>query len=158
MVSNQVPEQQPDHRGGPHHVVSVFAKSFSFFFFFTSAWCRWTGTKAVEQQRCDWSAFAAARPSFLRGGGGGGGETECRAAGYQQQRELKQRFLINPENVESKSSAHVVKISQGWAATGMIASPNKDAASCCRTQEPEGPLFPSKLRRKLNMIDCSGPE
>lgn len=43
----------------------------------------------------------------------GGEEEGSHAAGYQQQRELKQRFLINPENVESKSSAHVVKISQG---------------------------------------------
>lgn len=59
--------------------------------------------------------------ALLSSWGWRGGETECRAAGYQQQRELKQRFLINPENVESKRSAHVVKISQGWAATGMIA-------------------------------------
>lgn len=80
---------------------------------------------ASEQQRCDWSAFATTRPAFFPHRGWRGGETECRAAGYQQQRELKQRFLINPENVESKRSAHVVKISQGWAATGMIAFPEQ---------------------------------
>lgn len=102
-----------------------------FFFFFLP----WLDASEPEQRqhqrRSSWAAevrLICLRQSlafFPQRGWGGGGETECRAAGYQQQRELKQRFLINPENVESKSSAHVVKISQGWAATGMIASPQQ---------------------------------
>lgn len=106
-------EQQPDHRGGPHHVVSVFAKRVFFFFFLPQL------DAGEPEQRQLSSRGAIDPPSPQLGllssekGDEEEGETECRAAGYQQQRELKQRFLINPENVESKSSAHVVKISQG---------------------------------------------
>lgn len=55
------------------------------------------------------------------------GEMGCRTTGFSSKAELKQRFLIRPEKVESKtmSLVHVVRISQGWAATRMIASPKK---------------------------------
>lgn len=130
-VWNFVPEQQAlaSQITEPAHTAwSLSSQKEVFFFLSLMPANRNKGSTrggAGELQRCHWSAFATTRPAFFPQRGWGGGETECRAAGYQQQRELKQRFLINPENVESKSSAHVVKISQGWAATGMIAFPEQ---------------------------------
>lgn len=113
---------------GRHHIVIVFAKKKGGFLSTMLAGRNKGKARdgASEWQRCDWSASATTRLAFFpqRGVRRRRGD-RIRAAGYQQQRELKQGFLINPENVESKSSAHVVKISHGWAATGMIASPEQ---------------------------------
>lgn len=114
--------------------------------------------RASDKDTIDLPSPQLSRPSFLRGGGG-------HAAGYQQQRELKQRFLINPENVESKSSAH------GKDQSGMSCHRN-DSLSRTRTLLPiakhgrqEDHYFTLNKSQnhlnceaKSNIIDCLYPE